>query len=195
MTGSSSSSKQESSAVRPLHYSYPWSSEPQWQDLFSQPYVLKPASASRSTCRQLLSWAGLLRATLLGIGILYATTSLLGEYHFARGHSEHEVGSAIDELREAATVFPLNYQFRKASAIGLANIALTQPDPLWKVAALQELIEALKLDPISPDLLAPIITFELDMDKDADAKAHYQIFKQVAKTSSLNGLVYYGKPK
>ena len=162
---------------------------------YSPPYSLNPVSASRSTCRQLLSWAALLRATLLGIGILYATTSLLGEYHYARGHTEHQVGLAIDELRKAGEVFPLNYLFRKASAIALSNIALHEPDPLWKVAALDESIEALKLDPISPDLLAATITFELDLNKDAEAKAHYQIFRQVAKTSPLNGMVYYGPPK
>lgn len=97
--------------------------------------------------------------------------------------------SAIDELREAARVFPLNYQFRKAPALALANIALHEPDPLWKEAALQELLIALKVDPFSPDLLTPTIQFELDLNRDADAKAHYRVFKMVARNSLLNGLV------
>lgn len=150
---------------------------------------LRRASGFLSICLQRLSWAGLLRAMLCGAGLIYTTTSMLGEYHFARGHSEHQVGVAIDELRKAGSIFPLNYQFRKASAIALSNIALHEENPLWKQAALDELLEALRVDPLSPDLLTPAITFELDLGRDADAKKHYAVFKRVAKASPLNGLV------
>jgi hypothetical protein len=94
-------------------------------------------------------------------------------------------------LRKSAAVFPLNYQFRKASAIALASIALTNDsEPLWKEAALPELLQALKIDPTAADLLAPLITFELDLHKDRDAQSHYAMFKRVAKNSPLNGLVH-----
>jgi hypothetical protein len=74
--------------------------------------------------------------------------------------------------------------------MSLASIALQNPnEPLWKQAALPELEDALRVDPTSASLLAPAITFELDMHQDALAKEHYRVFKMVAKSSPLNGLV------
>lgn len=131
-----------------------------------------------------------MQATLLVTGIAYATTSMLGEYHYARSKHEHEVMSVISEQREAARIFPLNYIFRKESAITLGTLALAQPDPRWGEAALPELLEALKLDPTSADLLAPTITIEIAQDRIADAKRHYAMFKRVAKQSPLIGLVH-----
>ena len=90
----------------------------------------------------------------------------------------------------AARIFPLNWQFRQAVAISLASIAMQNAnEPLWKQAALPELEDALRVDPTSAVLLAPAITFELDMHQDALAKRHYKMFKMVAKDSPLNGLV------
>jgi hypothetical protein len=63
-------------------------------------------------------------------------------------------------------------------------------DPRWKEVALIELEAALNDDPTSAALLAPAITFELDTGKDALAKAHYEMFKRVAKGSPLNALVH-----
>lgn len=149
----------------------------------------KPVSASRFTWHARLSWAGLLRATLLGLGVAYATTSLLGEYHYAQAHRETKVGNIVDEYRKAASIFPLNHMFRKGSALALTDIALVEPDKRWKEAAMLELEQALKTDPTSAVLLAPAITFELEMGKDEEAKAHYRMFRRVAKSSPLNGLV------
>ncbi len=99
-------------------------------------FASKLVSAFPPTWRRLLSWAGLLRVTALGIGLAYATISMLGEYHYATALRQPDLGSALAHL------------------------------------------------------LAPLITIELAMGRDADAKAHYQIFKQVAKSSPLNGLVH-----
>ena len=63
-------------------------------------------------------------------------------------------------------------------------------DPRWKEVALVELESALHDDPTAAALLAPAITFELDMHQDALAKQHYKMFKRVAKASPLNGLVH-----
>lgn len=71
----------------------------------------------------------------------------------------------------------------------LTGIALQEPDLRWKQAAMLELEAALKIDPTSAVLLAPAITFELDLGRDAEAKAHYRMFRKVAKSSPLNGLV------
>lgn len=79
--------------------------------------------------------------------------------------------------------------FRKGSALALTDIALVEPDKRWKEAAMLELEQALKTDPTSAVLLAPAITFELEMGKDEEAKAHYRMFRRVAKSSPLNGLV------
>ena len=87
------------------------------------------------------------------------------------------------ELKRAASVFPLNYSFRIGPAIGMVSLA--ERDPRLKEAALEEIEAALVTDPASPELLAFAITLELDMNQDAAAKAHYQLFKRVARNSPL----------
>lgn len=71
----------------------------------------------------------------------------------------------------------------------LTGIALQEPDLRWKEAAMLELEAALKIDPTSAPLLAPAITFELDLGKDKEAREHYRMFRRVARSSPLNGLV------
>lgn len=150
----------------------------------------RPVLDSRPTWRQRLSLAGLLRVTILGIGLAYAVTSLLGEYHYAKALRQSQVGSAIDELRSAKTWFPLNHTFRTASAIALGGIALkSEQEPRWRDVALPELLSALHDDPTSAELLAPLITIELAMGRDEQARAHYGMFKAVAKSSPLNEIV------
>lgn len=74
--------------------------------------------------------------------------------------------------------------------MAFTSIALTPgADPRWKEVALVELESALNDDPTAAAILAPAITFELDTGKDALAKAHYEMFKRVAKESPLNSLV------
>lgn len=75
--------------------------------------------------------------------------------------------------------------------MALASIAISNPqEPRWKEAAMPELEVALKDDPTAADLLAPLITFELEFGRDAEAKEHYAQFKRAAKSSPMNGLVY-----
>ena len=136
----------------------------------------KDASASRSTWLQRLSLAGLLRVTLFAIGLAYATTSMLGEYHYWKAHHVSDINSVIEEFQKARAVFPLSYQFRKGPAMSFTSIALMEgADPRWKEVALVELESALNDDPTAAALLAPAITFELDMNQDALAKEHYRI--------------------
>lgn len=74
--------------------------------------------------------------------------------------------------------------------MALASIAISNPqEPRWKEAAVPELELALKDDPTGADLLAPLVTFELDMGRDDAAKEHYRQFHKVAKQSPLNNLV------
>lgn len=126
---------------------------------------------------------------LLALGLAYAITSLLGEYHYARGHLQNRIGNIVEENRKAAAIFPLNHVFRSGSAMVLTGIALQEPDLRWKEAAMLELEAALKIDPTSAPLLAPAITFELDLGKDKEAREHYRMFRRVARSSPLNGLV------
>jgi len=86
-------------------------------------------------------------------------------------------------MREAGSVFPLRYDFRRASAVGMVSLA--EGDKNLLDPALGELKRALVKDTASPELLALTISVELALDRDQDAKAHYQIFKQVARKSHL----------
>jgi hypothetical protein len=52
-----------------------------------------------------------------------------------------------------------------------------------------ELLETLKTNTTSPNLLSPMNSFELAQRNLADARADYQTFEQVAKNSPLNGLL------
>lgn len=75
--------------------------------------------------------------------------------------------------------------------MSLTTLALMpDADPRWKEAALTELEPELLDDPTSAAILAPTITFELDTGHEAEAKAHYQMFKRVAKSSPLNDLIH-----
>ena len=145
-----------------------------------------------SRCTSLLrrSWPGWWPVTLFAVGLVYATTSLNGEYHYWRAHHVSDVNEVIAEFQAARKAFPLNYQFRKGPAMALTSIALLpDSDPLWKEAALTELEPELLDDPTSAAILAPAITFELDTGHEGLAKIHYAMFKRVASSSPLNGFV------
>jgi hypothetical protein len=73
--------------------------------------------------------------------------------------------------------------------MALTAMALQQPDIGWKKAALTELEPEILIDPTSAALLAPAITFELDLNQTDFARYHYQMFKRVARESPLNALV------
>ena len=85
--------------------------------------------------------------------------------------------------RQAAKVFPLNYSFRVAPAVALYGLSVK--DPGLQEAALTEIKAALAVDPTAPGLRAFAINLELDLGRDEEAKAHYQMFKRVAKVSPL----------
>jgi hypothetical protein len=61
--------------------------------------------------------------------------------------------TAVYHLRLADKVFPLDYRFRKASALYLAGVADSQHNPDWDKAALAEVYSALRIDPTSADLM------------------------------------------
>ena len=71
----------------------------------------------------------------------------------------------------------------------MAEIALSNKDPEWEAAARSELLIALQTDFSSADLLAKLITVDLDLKNDTEAQHYYDQFKRVAKASPLIQLV------
>ena len=127
-------------------------------------------------------WAELLRVMLFGAGLLYAMTSLLGEYFYSNAR-QVPWAQGLVELRRAAAVFPLNYRFRIAPVVALHDLAVK--DPQFQEAVLAQVKAALAVDPTAPGLLVFAINLETDLGKHEDAKAHYEMFKRVAKLSPL----------
>jgi hypothetical protein len=115
--------------------------------------LLNPASASQPISQQRLSLADWLRVMLFAIGLLYAMTSMAGEYLYADGYNASSVATAVESLRQSAEMFPLSSRFRKASALYLSHVAETQHTKEWAAAALPEINQALVDDPTSADLL------------------------------------------
>ena len=94
-----------------------------------------------------------MQAMLFVAGLTYAILSLTAEFQYAAGMQASSVPTAVSHLRLAARLFPLDYRFRKASALYLANIAVEQNTKDWDRAALPEVYQALRADPTSADLL------------------------------------------
>ena len=132
---------------------------------FWQSWELKPVLVSPPIWLQRQFWAVLLQAMLLAIGCLYGLTSLYAEYLYADGFGNRYVVSAVSDLRDAAEIFPLNYQFRKGSAQYLTAVAVGQKNPEWTKAALAEIYAAIEADPTSADLLNSMRVFELELNQ------------------------------
>lgn len=139
------------------------------------PSPSKPVSDSQPIWQDQLSWVHWLQATLLGMGCLYAISSMAGEYLYASGFSNRYVVSAVSDLRDAAQTFPLNYQFRKGSAQYLTAVAVDQKNPEWTKAALSEIYAAIDADPTSADLLNSMRVFELELGNQPTHVAMYDL--------------------
>lgn len=96
--------------------------------------------------------------------------------------SSSQAGDSIGYLRGAASVFPLESKFRKASALRLVEVAMSQPDPRWKEAALPELYQALTIDPTSADLLSDMRQIEKALGREP---THAAMFDKLAETSPI----------
>lgn len=79
---------------------------------------------------------------------------------YAAGIGTSAPAIAVGRLRHSAELFPLDYRFRKASALYLARVAIEQGSPQWEAAALPELYHALRTDATSVDLQHYRLVFE-----------------------------------
>lgn len=173
MTGLSTDSRRDFSVELACSGS---SESPLVEIRWSSPHsTWKLASDFQPTWRDQLSWARLLQATLLGIGLVYAISSMAGEYLYASGFNNRYVVLAVSDLRDAAQTFPLNYLFRKGSAQYLTAVAVYQKNPEWTKAALSEIYAAIDADPTSADLLNSMRVFELELGKQPTHVAMYDL--------------------
>jgi hypothetical protein len=86
----------------------------------------------------------------------------------------------VEELRKAASYYPLNYTFRSAAALKLGNAVLESL--IEPAEAVNKLDGALKIDN-APDLLMLAIIINLKLDDVIKAQMYYDRFKLVAKHS------------
>jgi len=170
MTGSNTHLKLVSSDQSPL-----WASSGAREILPAPSSWSKPALVSQPIWLQRQFWVGLLQAMLLATGCLYGLTSLYAEYLYADGFGNHYVVPAVSDLRDAAEIFPLNYQFRKGSAQYLTAVAVDQKNPEWTKAALSEIYAAIEADPTSADLLNSMRVFETELGKQPTHTAMYDL--------------------
>lgn len=160
---------------------------------FSQDLLPKAVSDSRFTTRARPLLRRCVLVILLGIGLAYATCSMLAEYYYSVGKAGRDARENIAAFRHSAELFPLDRRFRTASALFLANLAVSRDNEQLKKIAIPEIKVALQTDPTQADLLAILITCELELKLDKDAQGHFEQFKRVAKKSPLIEMVSTAK--
>ena len=125
---------------------------------------------------------------LLVTGFLYATFSLLAEYHYGIGFGSHAGTpmAAISHLDKAQALFPLEVRFRIGPAIGRSVVADVNGRPpglvQWAVVALRR---ALIIDYTRADLLAQLVSFEAVTGETDQAERDYQRLKVLAPRSKF----------
>jgi hypothetical protein len=90
---------------------------------------------------------------------------------------------SVNEFGESRQYYSLNYTLRTGAALRIGNAALKNDDKLNDAQI--ELDQALKFDPLSPELLALAVFVNLKLNNMNDAQKYYDVFKQVDKKSPL----------
>lgn len=95
----------------------------------------------------------------------------------------------LGDYRLAAILNPFDHDTRQAGARRYAAIAMQFNDKGLMQGARAELIEALRTDYSSADMLIKLVMIDLALDEISEAQHYYTQFKQVAKRSPFIKLV------
>jgi hypothetical protein len=102
------------------------------------------------------------------------------------------VATAISSVREAGHAFPLEREFRIASAKWLAGYALHSPDLDWSRIAIAEIRHAMWYDRTEADILGQMIVLELKIGDIEHARGHFAWFKRIAQRSPMIKILEQG---
>ena len=164
-----------------------------YSPLLLLPYLSSAWLRSRCTFRRLPLSRRLLLATSLAAGLVYAATSLIGDWYYSAscpvGCPQLTIQRQIDYSRKAAQWWPFLYDHRIASADKIGLLATITEGNEWKEAAKPELMKALEVDNTSAVLLYRLIQIDLSLGNDSEAQWAFNRFKRVDRKSPLIKLV------
>lgn len=120
---------------------------------------------------------------MLALGLLYATTSLVGEVRYAQGWwASKDFKSALAAVEEANRIFPLEYRIRSAPAYLLT--ASRPPDvPVERAIAAAK--ESLKTNPYAADMRANLLKLSVDSKDLKMAKEQFEELKKLVPDNAL----------
>ena len=150
---------------------------------FSLRSSLSGVSASLSTCPSLPPFSLLWRGVLLALGLLYATTCIMGEYYFANAWRAVPSFSAVDQLSgRAARIFPLEFRIRNAPAFLYAS---STPSTVSVEAAFEKVKDILRYNPYAADLHANMMKIYGIMNNQQGVQTEFTEVKRLAPNSLL----------
>lgn len=142
------------------------------------------SSISRFMARPRLSSGRFARAIFVGLGILYAVTSAIGESRYVEAMSANTMSARLLGSIEAAAIFPLAARIRETNAVLFASANKVPP-----MIALMEVRRGLKQAPNSPQLVF-WLTYQLIRDGDmAQAEKTLRRLWRLAPDWPQTGLV------
>ena len=129
--------------------------------------------------RSLQSYA---RVACVGVAILYATLSSLGEFYYMRGVEAGPLKEQYLLLARARHVFPLNHWFRTAPGYYVAGKRLAGA----RLIVIEELEWVLEINPNSPDILLNLAMARLEAGDDEGAERDFARLRQLVPGVSIS---------
>lgn len=124
---------------------------------------------------------------LFAMGVLYATSTMLGEHMYARGLAliGQDFNGSIGALRWARVLNPFDAQDRGGSCRVSAAYALqTNERGYWEFSR-AECLRALQVDFSAADILLKTVALDLKLDNLAEAQFLYDQFKRADASSPV----------
>lgn len=120
---------------------------------------------------------------MLGLALLYATTSFTGEIYYALGWwGSPDSATAMINLQNAERIFPLEYRIRGALSYMLTA---ARPKEVPISVAVGELEKALSRNPYAADLHANLLKLQLEQGNKDAAREQLEILRKLVPNSAL----------
>ena len=153
--------------------------------LLSLPSSLRAWWASPTQCPQLLHFSQVPRAGLLLLALIFASTSLIAEWHFAAAwFYSKDFTSVAKHVHLAQVLFPWDYRIRTSPAYLYAQTTSATASP---TVALDEVLKAAKYNPYAADLRVNAMKLYLQAGILAGAHEQFMVLKSIVPSAPLIG--------
>jgi hypothetical protein len=154
---------------------------------------LSPALPSRGTFRLRLLLGRLFWAIVLLAGLWYAIRIMGAEKFYVLGMKAGDTKSQVDYFRIAEQLNPFDVFIRGQTARAYAVTALRWNDKNWLILARGELLQAIKRDTTSADLIQKLIIVDLRLNNISEAQMFLGLFMKLDPKSDLSKAVMQAK--